>query len=109
METIAEWIESLRDSNKLILVEGKKDKQKLEMLGLKNIITISNKPLYKTIENISEVCKEVVILTDLDHEGRKLYSKLKHQCQRNGIKVDRKYREFLFSNTKMTQIEGINL
>lgn len=107
METIAEWLDSLRDSNKLILVEGKKDKQKLEMLGINNIITISNKPLYKTIEKISEIDKEIVILTDLDREGRKLYSRIKHQCQRNGIKVDKKYREFLFSNTKITQIEGI--
>jgi len=107
MENIDEWIDSLRDSNKLVLVEGKKDKQKLEMLGIKNIMTISSKPLYKTIESVSELNKEIVILTDLDHEGRKLYSRIKHQCQRNGIRVDKKYREFLFSNTKITQIEGI--
>lgn len=107
METIDEWLESLRDSNLLILVEGKKDKLKLEEFGIKNILTVSSKPLYKTIEEISELNREVVILTDLDYEGRKLYSRLKHQCQKNGIKIDKKFREFLFNNTKVTQIEGI--
>lgn len=107
MQTIDEWLSSLRDSDKLVVVEGKKDKLRLETFGISNIITISNKPLYKAIEEISDFNKEVIILTDLDSEGRKLYSKIKHHCQKNGIKIDKRYREFLFMNTKISQIEGI--
>ena len=40
-----EWLEKLRNSKKLIIVEGKKDKFTLAKLGIKNVIAISRKPL----------------------------------------------------------------
>lgn len=99
------WLESLKNSNKLIIVEGLKDLSTLKKLGIKNIKAISKKPLYKFIEEINN--KEVIILTDLDKEGKKLYSILKHNLQRNGIKIDNNFREYLFKNSKLTQIEGL--
>ena len=103
MKTLQTWADELKKSSKLIIVEGKKDKSALETLGIKNIITFSNSS-YHSIENIK--AKEVVILTDLDNHGKKLYSILKHNLQKNGIKIDRKFREFLF-NEKITTIESI--
>lgn len=99
------WLESLKNSNKLIIVEGKKDYSALKTLGIKNIIAINRKPLYKFIEEINR--KEVIILTDLDREGKKLYSILKHNLQKSGIKIDNYFREYLFKNSKITQIEGL--
>ena len=104
MKDISSLIKDIKKENKLVIVEGKKDKKALESLGIKNIKTIS-KPLFKLVEEIKE--KEVVILTDLDKEGRKLYSKLKKDLTRNGKKVDDKLRKELFK-TKLRQIEGIN-
>ncbi len=92
---------------KLIIVEGKKDKQALSKFGIKNIFVL-NGPLYKNIEEISKKAKEVVILTDLDKEGRKLFSRLNSRLQERGIKVDNSFREFLFKETKLRQIEGID-
>ena len=43
------WIEALRNSNKLKIVEGKKDILALESFGIKNIRQI-DKPLYSFIE-----------------------------------------------------------
>jgi len=103
MKTLETWAEELKKSHKLIIVEGKKDKLALESLGIKKITTFSNSAYY-SIENIK--AKEVVILTDLDNHGKKLYSILKHNLQKNGIKIDRKFREFL-SNEKITTIESI--
>lgn len=100
-----EWLEKLRNSKKLIIVEGKKDKAALEKLGISNIISISRKPLYSFIESIE--AKEVIILTDLDRTGKRLYSILKHCLQSKGIKVDTYFREYLFRNSKITQIEGL--
>ncbi|GAG36196.1 unnamed protein product [marine sediment metagenome] len=100
-----EWLEKLRNSKKLIIVEGKKDKNALEKLKVKNVVAISRKPLYSFIEAIN--VKEVIILTDLDKTGRKLYSVLKHKLQAKGVKVDSYFREYLFKNSRITQIEGL--
>lgn len=103
MKDIFEWIDELKNSDKLIIVEGKKDKKALEELDIKNIKILKG-PLYKFIESIKQ--KEVILLLDLDKEGKKLYKTLKAQFQKRGIKIDHKFRKFLFK-TKLSQIEGI--
>lgn len=100
------WIEALKNSEKLKIVEGKKDLIALESFGINNIRKI-DKPIYSFIEEISLENKEVIILTDLDREGRRLYSILKHNLQKRKVKVDNYFREYLFNNTHLTQIEGI--
>ena len=105
MEELIEELTKLRLSNKLVIVEGKKDKEALRKYGIVNVITI-NKPLFKLCEEINET--EVVILTDLDKEGKRLYSKLKENLERIGKKVDDSFRLFLFKETKLRQIEGID-
>ena len=105
MDSIEDWIKNINKSNRLILVEGRKDEINLKKLGVKNkIITVSNKPL-TFIEHIIE---DVIILTDLDFHGRKLYSILRHNLQKRGIKIDKTFREFLFKQ-KISHIEGIKL
>lgn len=100
-----DWLEKLRNSRKLIIVEGKKDKNALEKLGVKNVISISRKPIYAFVEGVH--AKEVIILTDLDKEGKKLYHTLKHNLQKRGIEVDNYFREYLFKNSRITQMEGL--
>ena len=102
-----EWKEKIQQTDKVIIVEGKKDKKALVSLGVKNIVTI-NGPLYKLVEDVAEMTDEVVILTDFDREGRKLYGFLRNNLQRNGVKIDRYFREFLMMNTKLTCIESID-
>lgn len=106
MNTLEEWIVSLKQSRKLILVEGQKDKHALKEVGINNILCVSKTPTYQTIEKIHD--KEVIILTDLDPEGKKLYSTLRHHLQKHGIKVDQMFREFLFKKTTLTHIEGLS-
>jgi len=90
---------------KAVIVEGIKDKRVLEDLGFNKIITLNGRALFKIVEELN--CKEVILLVDLDKEGRKLYSKLKSLCSRNGIKVDDRFRNYLFKETKIRQIEGL--
>ena len=96
-------ISKIIDNNFLIIVEGKKDIASLNNLGIKNIISLENKPLFKIIESINE--KEVIILTDLDKEGKKLFNKLRYNLQKNRIKINIKLRNLLFKN-KLSHIEG---
>ncbi len=96
------------DSNVLVIVEGKKDRIALNKLGITNIIELSKKPLFQIVEEVSNSGDECVILTDLDRKGRELYGKLNSDLQKHGVKVDNKLREFLFKNTKLRQIEGVD-
>jgi 5S rRNA maturation endonuclease (ribonuclease M5) len=101
IEKILALIEKEKAS--LIIVEGKKDKAALEELGLSNIIII-NKPLYEIVEKIN--AKRVLVLTDLDKEGKQLYAKLKKDLNKLGITVDDRLRNLLFK-TELRQIEGL--
>ncbi len=106
-EELNEELSKLKDSNKLIIVEGKKDRIALEKLGFKNIAELSKKPLFQIIEDISNEHKECIILTDLDKKGKELYGKLNSGLSRLGVKVDNRFREFLQKNTRLSHIEGL--
>ncbi len=107
--TVDEWrdeLERLRAFKGVILVEGKNDKAALEKLGMGNIIVRSG-PLFAVVEKVVETADRCVILTDLDEEGRKLYSEFKKGLQRHGVKVDDRFRKFLF-RTGVYHIEGMD-
>ena len=93
--------------NAAVLVEGKKDKLALEKFGIKNIITIK-KPLYEIVETISENFSACILLLDLDKAGNKLYKTLKDRLQKNGVKIDTRFRSFLFRHTGLKEIEGLD-
>ena len=101
-------IEKIKISNTLITVEGKKDKIALQKLGLTNIMELNKKPLFQIVEEVSASNEECIILTDLDKKGKEIYGKLNSNLQKHGVKVNNKFREFLFKHTKLRQIEGID-
>ncbi len=107
IQEIEEFLSRLRDEEKPIIVEGKKDTHALKNLGASHITVLYSAPHYKIIENIAKKDNGVIILTDLDKKGRQLYSKLNHEFQQRGIHVDNSYRYFLFRKTKIRQIEGL--
>ena len=108
-ESLLAWLDKLKSSEKLIIVEGTKDKAALINLGVaeERIFTI-NKPIFALAECIAELSKQAIILTDLDAEGKKLYGELKRNLTRIGVEVDNYFREFLFRNSKLSHIEGID-
>ena len=103
-DNIKEEISKIKQNNYLVIVEGKKDKKALNELGITNVIFLKNKPIFEIIESING--KDIVILTDLDSEGKKLFNKLRHQLQRRGVKLHNKLRNLLFK-TKLRHIEGL--
>jgi len=108
IEELNFFIERIKNSNVLVIVEGKKDKIALNKLGITNITELSRKPLFQIVEEIANSNEECIILTDLDKEGKQIYSKLYSDLQKNGVKINNKFREFLFKHTKLRQIEGID-
>ena len=107
-EEFQDFIDHQIPSNILVLVEFKKDRIALQKLGINNIVELSKKPIFQIVEEISNSNDECIILTDLDKEGKQLYSKLNSNLQKHGVKINNKFREFLFKNTKLRQIEGID-
>lgn len=103
-----EFLEKLKDTEKLIIVEGRKDKAALVNLGVTADILFVNMPLYKLAELVAKRTKKAVILTDLDSSGKKLYKELKTLLTANGVEVDNYFREYLFKNTELAHIEGID-
>ena len=107
MNSLDEWINELQQTDQLILVEGEKDKAALNALSITNVLTVSKTPIHKIIEEVVKRNKRVVILTDLDREGKKYYATLRHQLQKQGVKIDTTFREFLFKETTLSHIEGL--
>lgn len=107
-EELQYFIKKIRDSNTLIIVEGKKDKIALQKLGINNVMELSKKPLFHIVEEISNSNDECIILTDLDKKGKEIYGKLNSNLQKNGVKINNKFREFLFKHTRLRQIEGMD-
>jgi 5S rRNA maturation endonuclease (ribonuclease M5) len=103
LEEFWKEVERLKERKTLIIVEGFRDRKALEKVGLKEVKKLSG-PLYRFVETLK--ADEVVILTDLDREGKKLYSVLKNDLQRMGVKVDDRLRNLLFKS-QLRQIEGL--
>ena len=93
----------------LVIVEGEKDRKALQNLGIKNIFVINEhgKSFYEKIERIAEKIKEAMILTDLDTEGKKLYSIIKRSFSNNGVRINDKIRDLLIK-LKISHVEGLS-
>lgn len=107
-EEFNKHIEKIINSNIIVIVEGKKDRAALNKFSIINIVELTKKPLFRVVEEVADSGKECVILTDLDKKGKQIYRKLNSDLQRHGVKINSKFREFLFKNTKLRQIEGMD-
>ncbi|RLE39125.1 hypothetical protein DRJ17_01890 [Candidatus Woesearchaeota archaeon] len=94
-------------NNYPVIVEGLKDKKALSRLGFTKVYTM-NRAVYKLTEDISKHHRTVLILTDLDTPGKKKYGEIKRNLSRLGINVNDTLRNYLFRQTKLRQIEGID-
>lgn len=90
----------------LTVVEGKKDVAALRSFGFTNVIELTGKPLYAVVELV-EKGATVQLLTDLDSEGKKLFSTLRADLTQRGVRIDNELRDALFE-TGLRQIEGLN-
>lgn len=102
-------IENVKSNNYLIIAEGKKDRTALENLGLKNIFVLNEtgRSIYEKIEEISGKAKEIVIMTDIDKEGKKIYFLMKKAFSQMNVKINNKIRELLIK-LKISHVEGLD-
>ena len=96
-----------RIKEKQVIVEGKRDKKVLCLLGFEDVITIE-KGIYETAEALKK--KETVVLTDFDPEGREIAKKLNLVLQYLGYKIDRETRRkvgLMFHRMNIRKIEEL--
>jgi 5S rRNA maturation endonuclease (ribonuclease M5) len=100
-KSLSEWKERLRQEsvNKVVVVEGKRDRIRLEKMGVRNVLDISG----KRIPDIADIIEgkfglqEVILLTDLDDFGDRLRDKIGNSLEAQSYRVDYSFREFLRS------------
>jgi 5S rRNA maturation endonuclease (ribonuclease M5) len=85
-------LEQLKD--RWVFVEGKRDKQALEQLGIGNILTISGNLLLSCDKLESDVTT-VFVLTDLDRRGDELAKAARDELEGRSIKADLEMRKKL--------------
>jgi len=96
-EIFKEFVTRLREVSEKypVLVEGKRDFFVLKRFGIKNIYTLSGKNYFDLVEELPPETEKVVLLTDVDKQGEKIFRKLSEVLKRYNIEVDGSFREYL--------------
>ena len=102
------FLDIVRNSGNIIVVEGKKDRKALEKSGLENIFEISGKSLEKVVDIITGKKLQIIILTDYDKEGIKQYKRLKSLLRPTEIKINDNIRRKFKRIFKVNKIEELN-
>lgn len=106
-EMLREIVAKLNDED-LIVVEGRRDIEALRSLGVTtNIKTLGS---LKDVDIWELHGKHVVILTDFDEKGEKLYEKLRRELELSGAKVvesKRRAVEVLLALKKTKEVETL--
>jgi 5S rRNA maturation endonuclease (ribonuclease M5) len=98
----------------VVVVEGKHDKEALEEMGITKEIAMYSGSKYSYadfIEYLRLRYKRVAILTDYDKAGRRFNKKLSTGLEKEGVKVEKIYREKIRKILKtkgMRCIESVN-
>ncbi len=95
---LEEWLKELRkvSESSAVIVEGKRDRQALQKLGIKNIFTLEGKRL-TDLPDLLEGFEKVVLLFDLDKHGERINSKVKEILTKQGYILIEDFREELRS------------
>jgi len=92
-------LKELEDSGAPVLVEGKRDKEALQRIGVKNRIFLINMTPDELSRRVSKVADKAVILTDFDESGEKLCKRMEEALYSYNVlpntEVRRKLRHLL--------------
>ena len=73
----------------IILVEGKRDREALDLLGIKGeIIMTSQKTLFNLCEELARSGGDIIILTDWDERGEEVARQVQMFLEADGVRPD---------------------
>ncbi|MEM3555467.1 MAG: toprim domain-containing protein [Candidatus Micrarchaeia archaeon] len=85
MKLLSTALTELAESEAVVLVEGKRDKEALERIGVKNRIMVINMSPDRVCERVSKVADKAVILTDFDRTGEELCSRVEEELRAHNV------------------------
>lgn len=101
-ELIGEFLDSIQQP---VLVEGRKDRRALESLGVQDVVELNRGlSILETLEALQG--QSVVLLTDLDREGKALRRRLLKLMSMYGIRENPRPREIL-AKMRVSHVEGL--
>ena len=111
LESIDELVEELAEAAVPIIVEGKRDTKALRSLGIAGEIIELNQGvgIVEFCETVARTHRKVILLTDWDAKGGKLFRALAELFKSLGVKVDGDYRRELARLAKKgsKDVEGV--
>ncbi len=91
-ERVLEAVEDLREESRTapVVVEGKRDREALERLGVRGRIIALNSgtSIFGLCEALAREHEEVIVLTDWDRRGGQLARLLREGLVANGVRCD---------------------
>jgi 5S rRNA maturation endonuclease (ribonuclease M5) len=109
-EKVLKLIDSLkREESAIILVEGQRDLAALRKLGIEHAVKkVSGRRIFDDISCFKG--KNIIILTDFDRTGCKLFKRLKHELEVMGYNPNTYYWQQLkdATNGGITEIEELS-
>ena len=111
IEQIICEIKDLSRAGAVVIVEGKKDRDALNELGISDQISLaSSPPLLNFAEDISRKTNHVIILTDWDSQGKKMAKKLSVYLQASGAKPNNLIRKKIkrLVRKEIKDVEGLS-
>ena len=109
-ESYEDWINKLKEEDRnpetIILVEGKRDKEKLFKLGIRNVMDLKGRRYYDVLEDIADHYNNAILLFDLDKHGERIFKKFKDMLEKEGVKTISSYREYL-KNLTIEEVEDL--
>jgi 5S rRNA maturation endonuclease (ribonuclease M5) len=110
---IEELIDELKDRalcGAVVLVEGRRDREALEKLGLAgDIVLTSHRSLLNLAEGLARDKKDIIVLTDWDERGEEVARQLSLYLEADGVKPDNGIRGSLRGLLKreITEVENL--
>jgi len=103
-------LREIEESRAILVVEGKKDKEALERIGVKNKIVIVGMGARKTCERLAdEWGDEAIILTDFDERGEELAGEVEEALCSCNVRPNLEYRRrlrYIFGLWTFEEIES---
>jgi 5S rRNA maturation endonuclease (ribonuclease M5) len=100
IESFIQRINSLKEL--VIIVEGKSDKEMLELIGFKKeILVYNNRNFWRYISDLPWKKRDILVLTDYDREGENICKRLSEYAKENGLHIKnelrRRFRELTWN------------
>lgn len=111
IEQIICEIKDLSNEGAVIIVEGKKDRDALNELGISDQISLASYPsLLNFAEDISRKTNQAIILTDWDPQGKKMAKKISEYLQASNTKPNNLIRNKIkkLVRKEIKDVEGLS-